>query len=111
MGTKFNRDNPLELLFSGPLDGTDLASLGVELMPESNYWEMLEHLNYLHSQYMQDPQKILTPHWWKESPEQFRDEMNEKLSRWLSQTDLTEEYKQRIALEIMLDMWSKFLFG
>ncbi len=107
---KFNHDNPLALLFSGPLDGTELADLGVALMSETNYWEMLEHLNYLHIQYMENSEKILTPHWWKEVPEQFRDEMNEDLERFWDD-NLTDEGKQSLALEMLLNMWSKFMFG
>jgi hypothetical protein len=106
---KFNHDNPLELLFVGPLDETQLAEAGVKLMPDSNYWEMLEQILYLVNQYREDPQKVLTPHWWEGDAEKFRDEMNEELERFWS--DDTDEEKQLIALEILLNMWSRFLFG
>lgn len=107
---EFNNNNPLALLFSGPLDEIDLSHLGVSLMPDSNYWEMLDHILHLITQYRENPQNILTPHWWRESPEKFRDEMNDELNLGWHE-DLTEEDKQRFALEILLNMWSKFLFG
>ena len=110
MESKFNNDNPLELLFSGSLDETQLAQAGVELMPDSNYWDMLDVVLYLVNHYLKDPQRILTPHWWKEDAEKFRDEMNEELERFW-RDDITDEEKQRLALEILLNMWSQFLFG
>ena len=104
-------DNPLELLIMGPLDDYALTEVGISLMPDCPRTEMLDMLNNLRNRYLENPQKTIVSHWWKQSTERFQEKMNEELSFMLSEKDLTKETRQLRVLEALLNMRMKFLGG
>lgn len=105
----FLHENPLELLFFGPLDDTSLAIAGVELMPDISYWELLDVILHIKHKILAGQDVIITPHWWQGPPEDFREQMNERLSSMLADEDLTDETRQIRVLETLLNMWAEFL--
>jgi hypothetical protein len=96
-------------LVIGPQDVTDLVEFGVSLMPDCPRTEMLEVLNDLRNQYLENSQRIITPYWWKDGPEKFRNKMNDELSLMFAKKDMTEETRQLRVLEALLNMWMEFL--
>jgi len=102
--------NPLRLLVTGPMspeEMLDFCNLNMPDVPESDHRQMLEDLEHQYRQHM----PVLVPNWWKGSPEQFLEKLNENLALLNLTPNLPLYQRQSGTLEVLLNMQVDHFYG
>ena len=99
-------DNPLWLIFNGPVDPDEVEQIAVDPEPDIPRVEIRVMLMRL-----KERQGFLVPAWWKKSPQSFRHEFDQNLILLSSSTRLPRARQQSLTLEVLLSMWQEHLYG